>query len=83
MSRPVLLDVYEEMLRQVEIHPTRPSHPFEWNSVLTEEVFEALAEVCRLAQNHTAPGHRLRTELIQVAATCAAWAETLPRKEKE
>ncbi|KMS79079.1 hypothetical protein ACH49_13560 [Streptomyces leeuwenhoekii] len=39
-----------------------------WGNILAEEVAEAFAE--------TAP-NRLRTELIQVAAVCAAWIADL------
>ncbi|WP_051858499.1 hypothetical protein [Streptomyces cellulosae] len=39
-----------------------------WGHVLLEEVFEAIAE---------ADQARLRTELIQVAAVCAAWINDL------
>ncbi|MGW4030768.1 hypothetical protein ACWEFL_15850 [Streptomyces sp. NPDC004838] len=42
-----------------------------WRDILTEESCEALAE--------TDPA-RLRAELVQVAAVCAAWAEAIDRR---
>jgi hypothetical protein len=39
-----------------------------WDDILLEEVYEALSETDR---------GNLRTELIQVAAVCAAWVEAL------
>jgi len=87
----VLHEIARECARQREIHPMRPHHPFHWNTVLTEEVLEALLEVTRLCQEHpdwatlveTRPSitRALRTELIQVAAVAASWAETLKEKE--
>lgn len=86
----ILTDVANEMDRQRAMHPVRPNGPYEWSVVLAEETLEALVEIMRLAQEQagspSVPTRRLiqedlRLELIQVAATCAAWAETLPRKE--
>jgi len=87
----VLAAVSAEMTRQREIHPIRPRIGYHWNTVLTEEVLEALLEVTRLCQEHpdwatlveTRPSitRALRTELIQVAAVAASWAETLKEKE--
>jgi len=45
-----------------------------WKHILAEEVWEALAE--------TDPG-RLRAELVQVAAVCAAWIHDLDRRPSE
>lgn len=42
-----------------------------WLSILLEEVFEALAESDPV---------KLRAELIQVGAVCAAWAESIDRR---
>lgn len=42
-----------------------------WDGILLEEVYEALAE---------ADPAKLRTELIQVAAVCAAWVHDLDRR---
>lgn len=42
-----------------------------WRDILLEEVFEALAE---------ADPTRLRTELIQIAAVSAQWAEAIDRR---
>lgn len=44
-----------------------------WADVLTEEVFEALAEGDR---------EKLRTELIQSAAVCVKWVEHIDRRER-
>lgn len=88
----ILAAVEAEMWRQREIHPTRPRHPYHWLAVFSEELHEAALEACRLAQEQAESGsvdarleaaRRLRTELIQAAAVCAAWAETLPAKEIE
>lgn len=88
----ILASIQAEMLRQVELHPVRPKHPYHWAVIFGEEVFEALTEISRLAQEQAesasldarlAASKRLRTELIQVAATAAAWAETLPAGETE
>jgi protein involved in temperature-dependent protein secretion len=43
-----------------------------WSLILLEEVYEALAE-----SDHA----RLRTELVQVAAVCAAWIADLDSRE--
>jgi len=43
-----------------------------WRAILLEEVFEALAE---------SDPARLRTELVQVAAVAAQWAEAIDRRE--
>lgn len=45
-----------------------------WGHVLLEEVFEAMAE---------ADPARLRTELIQVAAVCAAWVADIDSREAQ
>lgn len=42
-----------------------------WDGILLEEVYEALAE---------ADPVRLREELIQAAAVCVAWVESLDRR---
>ncbi|MFE5675083.1 hypothetical protein ACFQ7B_07665 [Streptomyces erythrochromogenes] len=47
------------------------SEAITWAAVLQEEVYEALAE--------TDPA-KLRAELIQVAAVCAAWVSDLDRR---
>lgn len=46
----------------------------DWRDILLEEVFEALAED---------DPHKLRTELIQVAAVAAQWAEAIDRRMQE
>ncbi|GKQ39533.1 hypothetical protein [Streptomyces sp. A012304] len=43
-----------------------------WGHVLLEEVFEAMAE---------ADPAKLRTELVQIAAVCAAWLADLDSRE--
>jgi len=79
----VLTNVNAEMERQKRIHPLRPHHPFHWNIVLMEEVLEALLEVAHIVQGDPCEidDTKLRTELIQVAAVAASWAETLEEKE--
>lgn len=54
--------------------------PFERLTVLAEEFGEVSAEVC---EGITRPLNRvaLRSELIQVAAVCAAWVEYLDKTE--
>lgn len=88
----ILAAIQAEMARQVEIHPVRPRHPYHWLAVFSEEMHEAALEACRLAQEQAesasldarlSSAKRLRTELVQVAAVAAAWAETLPAKENE
>jgi len=96
MSRYALVDIATEMARQKEIHPLRPCHPHQWHTVFTEEGLEALAElikhwleISRLTQEQAdgpcvqswLAGAKLRTELIQMAAVAASWAETLEEKE--
>ncbi|MFF2123510.1 hypothetical protein ACFVXH_39900 [Kitasatospora sp. NPDC058184] len=43
----------------------------DWRSILLEEVHEALAE---------SDPAKLRTELVQVAAVCAAWVSDIDRR---
>lgn len=91
---PILAAIAAEMARQREIHPDRPKHPYHWATVASEEGLEVLhalighwLEATRLAQDQAAgatvdlrlgAARQLRTELVQVAAVAAAWAETLP-----
>jgi len=79
----VLHEIARECARQREIHPMRPHHPFHWNTVLMEEVLETLLEVAHIVQGDPREivNTKLRTELIQVAAVAASWAETLKEKE--
>ncbi|MEU9921907.1 hypothetical protein AB0H51_11520 [Streptomyces griseoluteus] len=60
------LPVCEHAARRYRDHADRAaaSGHLAWRDVLLEEVYEALAE--------SAPA-RLRAELVQVAAVCAAW----------
>ncbi|MCB5168031.1 hypothetical protein LG634_24790 [Streptomyces bambusae] len=52
-----------------EEHAGAPT--FTWRMVLQEEVYEALAE---------SDPARLRAELVQVAAVCAAWVSDIDRR---
>lgn len=64
------LPVYQHAARRYRDHADRAaaSGHLAWRDVLLEEVYEALAE--------GGPG-RLRAELVQVAAVCAAWISDL------
>ncbi|MFF0295572.1 hypothetical protein ACFYST_06175 [Kitasatospora sp. NPDC004614] len=50
--------------------PRDPDRRLDWTGILLEEVYEAVAE---------ADPAKLRAELIQVAAVCAAWVHDLDR----
>ncbi|MFD4830182.1 hypothetical protein ACFWPV_10055 [Streptomyces uncialis] len=67
------LPVYEHAARRYRDHADRAasSGHLTWRDVLLEEVYEALAE---------GDPARLRAELIQVAAVCAAWSSHLDRR---
>lgn len=60
----------DEARDNVELFVAQHSGP-EWALVLLEEVYEALAE---------SDPARLRAELIQVAAVCAAWVSDIDRR---
>lgn len=52
--------------------PRDPDRRLDWTGILLEEVYEALAE---------SDPAKLRAELIQVAAVCAAWIADLDSRE--
>lgn len=54
--------------RNCQIAADSPDMGAQWDLILLEEVYEALAEADPAA---------LRTELIQIAAVCAAWVHDL------
>ncbi|MFF8485200.1 hypothetical protein [Streptomyces antibioticus] len=60
--------------RSIVDHAFKTSDGPTWRDVLLEEVYEALAE------NDLA---RLRAELVQVAAVCAAWAADLDSRKDQ
>ncbi|WP_097930925.1 MULTISPECIES: hypothetical protein [unclassified Streptomyces] len=64
------LPVYEHAARRYRNQADRnaQSGVLAWRDVLLEEVYEALAEKDPAA---------LRTELVQIAAVCAAWVHDL------
>ncbi|KQX27510.1 hypothetical protein ASD97_24730 [Streptomyces sp. Root63] len=64
------LPVYEHAARRYRNQADRnaQSGVLAWRDVLLEEVYEALAEKDPAA---------LRTELVQIAAVCAAWVRDL------
>lgn len=79
--------VYDDVLQERKLQDTKwgvQNHtPLEWLSILTEEVGELAKEV---NEDHFAASiinaHALRSELIQCAAVCVAFAECLDRKAK-
>lgn len=68
------LPVYQHSARRYRDHADRAaaSGVLAWRDILLEEVHEALAE---------AEPDRLRTELVEVAAVCAAWIDDLDSRE--
>jgi len=78
VTADVLSDIHAERRRQDAIWARRPG---KWDqplglklAVLMEEVGEIASEL----QNNEINTVALRNELIQTAAVCVAWAETLP-----
>lgn len=68
------LPVYQHSADRYRDHADRAaaSGHLAWRDVLLEEVYEALAE---------SDPARLRAELVQVAAVCAAWIADLDQRE--
>lgn len=54
-------------------------HPGQRLAILTEEVGEVARELCDANPNSLESHHRLKTELVQVAAAAVAWIEFLER----
>ena len=81
-SREAFLDDTMWAARLAEIFTQRTDarfsgtgeQPGTWADILLEEVFEALAE---------SDPAKLRTELVQVAAVAAGWAEAIDRRQRE
>lgn len=70
----LMFDEWAENYRAVNdgnLDQRDPDQRLDWTGILLEEVYEALAE--------TDPA-KLRAELIQVAAVCAAWVSDLDRR---
>lgn len=55
-----------------KLDPRDPDTSLDWTGILLEEVYEALNEY---------EPDKLRAELIQVAAVCAAWISDIDRRE--
>lgn len=80
-------ETLSECKRQVEKWGIQNHHPIFWNSILTEETGEAAKEI----NDFTFEGDqlaldRLRIELIQAAAVCISFVDSLDRnqfKERE
>ncbi|MFE2164838.1 NUDIX hydrolase [Streptomyces sp. NPDC059447] len=73
----LMFDEWAEQYRQINngaIDARDPDRRLDWTGILLEEVYEALAET------DTA---KLRAELVQVAAVCAAWISDIDRRQPE
>lgn len=57
--------------------------PSETLAVLGEEFGEVAREVAESVAGHPLDADKLRAELVQVAAVCAAWVERLDREHIE
>lgn len=70
------LPVYQHSARRYRDHADRAaaSGHLAWRDVLMEEVYEALAE---------SDPAKLRAELLQVAAVCAAWISDIDSRGTE
>lgn len=62
-----LCQALAERMREVNEDPAERS----WTTILLEEVYEAGAETAHA---------RIRAELVQVAAVCAAWVSDIDRR---
>lgn len=78
-------DVRRERLRAHDKHAADgnsaerlPADSTRWLPILTEELGEVARELCD--HGHARP-HRLRSELIQLAAMAAAWADAIERDD--
>lgn len=87
-NRDVFSDIAKERARQEKL---KAAGKFKWTcadnvqmalklTVLAEEFGEVAKEVCEGYQDK-ASINRLRTELVQVAAVCVAWVESLDNLE--
>jgi len=75
-------DVLLERQRQDSKWGEQNHQPFEWLSVLGEEVGET-CQAANQAHYNGQPWHRYRTELVHVAAVALAAVECMDRKGRE
>lgn len=75
-------EVLSECNRQVEKWGIQNHEPVFWNSILTEETGEAAREINDFTFAGDEPAlDRLRTELVQAAAVCVSFIDSLDRNQ--